>query len=68
MDTFNASRLVRQLRSRLVAQRGNFPKLVRSTYLSLSWLSKFASGHEDNPRVRTLETLDKGLRKLEEKE
>lgn len=53
----SAQELSDTTRCRLQAYEGRYTEIASRSELSLSWLSKFANGHKDNPTVGSLQSL-----------
>ena len=51
--------LVTTIRTELLARKGSWPFICRETGISYWWLTKFAQGRVENPRIRVLEKLEK---------
>ena len=47
----------KEVQALLVKRRGKFREIAKRTGISYSWLSKFASGHIDNPGFDFLRKL-----------
>ena len=50
-----------RLRAELVARKGKYRQISRSSGLSYSWLCKFARGRMQNPTMATIGKLRTGL-------
>ena len=64
----DAEKIISDLRERLLKVRGQYGFVARRSGLSVSWLSKFATGTKDDPKLKTLAALDSALVEIEKKE
>lgn len=57
----NADMIISDLRERLQQRRGSYASVAKHADLSVSWISKFATGVKDDPKIKTLVALDNAL-------
>lgn len=53
----NAQILESDLRSKLIARRGEWASIAQVSGVSHSWISKFVNNHIPNPGLRTLASI-----------
>lgn len=64
----NAEKIIFEMRERLLSMRGRYGAVAEKSGLSVSWLSKFATGVKDDPKLKTLVALDSALDEMERSE
>ena len=61
----DADQIIAGLRNRVRSHRGRYVDIAKASGLSVSWVSKFAIGVKDDPKLRTVAALDCALSEID---